>query len=111
MIHCTPRMSAASACCSAGSATLTTVPSMNAMLEPGTVATSSHRFCPDVTPLHCLVVGSRTLSPRNERSCSHDRARRRVQARGEETGPVAVAWVNVDDGGARIDSCEPDQLG
>ncbi len=30
---------------------------------------------------------------------------------GEETGPVAVAWVNVDDGGARIDSCEPDQLG
>ena len=29
----------------------------------------------------------------------------------EETGPVAVAWVNVDDGGARIDSCEPDQLG
>jgi len=30
---------------------------------------------------------------------------------GEKTGPVAVAWVNVDDGGARIDSCEPDQLG
>jgi hypothetical protein len=30
---------------------------------------------------------------------------------GEETGPVAVAWVNFDDGGARIDSCEPDQLG
>jgi hypothetical protein len=30
---------------------------------------------------------------------------------GEETGPVAVARVNVDDGGARIDSCEPDQLG
>src|SRR5208282_6459546 len=30
---------------------------------------------------------------------------------GEETGPVAVAWVNVDDGGARVDSCEPDQLG
>src|SRR6185369_10171709 len=30
---------------------------------------------------------------------------------GEETGPVAVAWVNVDDGGARIYSCEPDQLG
>nr|WP_197681329.1 hypothetical protein [Afipia sp. GAS231] len=27
---------------------------------------------------------------------------------GEETGPVAVAWVNVDDGGARIDACEPD---
>ena len=23
----------------------------------------------------------------------------------------AVAWVNVDDGGARIDSCEADQLG
>src|SRR5450755_3624588 len=30
---------------------------------------------------------------------------------GEETGPVAVAWVNVDDGGARIYTCEPDQLG
>ena len=29
----------------------------------------------------------------------------------EETGPVAVARVDVDDGGARIDSCEPDQLG
>src|SRR6202035_4699254 len=29
---------------------------------------------------------------------------------GEETGPVAVARVNVDDGGARIDSCELDQL-
>src|SRR4029077_5144034 len=29
---------------------------------------------------------------------------------GEETGPVAVAWVNVDDGGARSDSCEPDHL-
>jgi hypothetical protein len=30
---------------------------------------------------------------------------------GEEAGPVAVTWVNVDDDGARIDSCEPDQLG
>jgi len=30
---------------------------------------------------------------------------------GEVAGPVAVAWVNVDDCGARIDSCEPDQLG
>ncbi|HEV8106912.1 MAG TPA: hypothetical protein VGP97_05250, partial [Burkholderiales bacterium] len=23
---------------------------------------------------------------------------------GEEAGPLAVAWVNVDDGGARLDS-------
>src|SRR5690606_9234513 len=30
---------------------------------------------------------------------------------GEDSGPVAVARVNVDDGGARSDSCEPDQLG
>ena len=30
---------------------------------------------------------------------------------GEEAGPVAVAWVNVDDGNTRIDSCKPDQLG
>src|ERR1700761_6280366 len=30
---------------------------------------------------------------------------------GEETGPVAVARVNVDDGGTRIDACELDQLG
>jgi hypothetical protein len=30
---------------------------------------------------------------------------------GEETGPVAVAWVNVDDGGACLDACEPDQFG
>jgi hypothetical protein len=30
---------------------------------------------------------------------------------GEETGPLAVARVNVDDGGARIDACEPDQFG
>src|SRR3984957_12152818 len=30
---------------------------------------------------------------------------------GEETGPIAVAWVNVDDDGARIDSCKPDPLG
>src|SRR3984893_6045359 len=30
---------------------------------------------------------------------------------GEEAGPVAVAWVAVDDGGARLYACEPDQLG
>ena len=30
---------------------------------------------------------------------------------GEETGPIAVAWVNVDDSGTRIYACEPDQLG
>jgi hypothetical protein len=29
---------------------------------------------------------------------------------GEETGPVAVAWINVDNGGTRFDSREPDQL-
>jgi len=30
---------------------------------------------------------------------------------GEQARPVAVAGVNVDDGGARIYACEPDQLG
>src|SRR5471032_2666869 len=30
---------------------------------------------------------------------------------GEQARPVAVARVNVDDGGARLYSCEPDQLG
>jgi hypothetical protein len=30
---------------------------------------------------------------------------------GEETGPVTAAWIDVDDGGACIYACEPDQLG
>jgi hypothetical protein len=30
---------------------------------------------------------------------------------GKYTGPIAVAWVNVDNGGARIYMCELDQLG
>jgi hypothetical protein len=30
---------------------------------------------------------------------------------GEQAGRVTVARVNVDDGGARIYACEPDQLG
>src|SRR3546814_9715753 len=30
---------------------------------------------------------------------------------GENSGPVAVTRVDVDDGGAGIDSCEPDQPG
>jgi hypothetical protein len=30
---------------------------------------------------------------------------------GEEARPIAVAWINVDDGGARFYACEPDQLG
>src|ERR1700759_1379946 len=42
--HCTSSTVACSPDCSAGKATLTTVLSMNAMLEPRTVAASTHRF-------------------------------------------------------------------
>src|SRR6185295_5587270 len=42
MIHCASTMLALNSFCSAGSATFTTVPSMNAILEAITVATRIH---------------------------------------------------------------------